>query len=60
MFEFDIFLMLPVKLMEKMVGMRDRLIHGYYDDNLDMVWETTTKDLPELLTHREKIVGLIV
>lgn len=30
----------------KMIGMRDRLVHGYYDINLDIVWQTITTDLP--------------
>jgi uncharacterized protein with HEPN domain len=29
-----------------MAGMRDRLIHGYFDVNFDVVWETVTNDLP--------------
>jgi uncharacterized protein with HEPN domain len=41
----------------KMVGMRDRLIHGYFDVNLDVVWETVTQDLPSLINQLEKIVG---
>ncbi len=40
----------------KMVGMRDRLIHGYFDVNLDVVWETVTQDLPSLITQLEKMV----
>ena len=39
----------------KMVGMRDRLIHGYFDVNLDVVWETVTQDLPSLIAQLEKI-----
>ena len=30
-------------------GMRDKLIHDYFDVDLDTVWETATKDIPELL-----------
>ena len=41
----------------KMVGMRDRLIHGYFDVNLDVVWETITEDLPILVAQLEKMVG---
>ena len=41
----------------KMIGMRDRLIHGYFDVNLDVVWETITKDLPSLIVQLEKIVA---
>jgi len=42
---------------KSMVGMRDRLIHGYFDVNLDIVWETVTKDLPPLVDKIEKIVA---
>ena len=28
--------------------MRHRLIHAYFDVNLDIVWQTVNKDLPEL------------
>lgn len=41
----------------KMIGMRDRLIHGYFDVNLDVVWETVTKDIPLLIDQLEKIVA---
>ena len=40
---------------KKMSGMRDRLIHGYFDVNLDVVWETATADLPPLIVQLEKI-----
>ncbi|HEV2374366.1 MAG TPA: HepT-like ribonuclease domain-containing protein [Streptosporangiaceae bacterium] len=29
--------------------MRDRLIHHYFDINLDALWATITEDLPQLL-----------
>jgi uncharacterized protein with HEPN domain len=32
-----------------MRGMRNRIAHGYFDINLDVVWETVQKALPELL-----------
>jgi uncharacterized protein with HEPN domain len=28
--------------------MRDRLIHRYFGVNLDIVWETLSRDLPEI------------
>jgi len=40
-----------------MIGMRDRLIHAYFDVNLDVVWGTVTEDLPGLVTKLEKIVA---
>jgi len=42
---------------KSMIGMRDRLIHAYFDVNLDVVWETVTEDLPPLITKLEKIVA---
>ena len=41
---------------KSMAGMRDRLIHGYFDVNLDVVWETVTNDLPPLIDKLEKTV----
>jgi hypothetical protein len=29
--------------------MRDRLVHHYFDINLDVLWTTVTEDLPALL-----------
>ena len=29
--------------------MRNRLVHAYFDVNLDVVWETVRKDLPALV-----------
>jgi len=31
-----------------MVSMRNRLIHAYFDVNLDIVWTTISDDLPAL------------
>ena len=30
--------------------MRDRLVHHYFDINLDVLWQTITEDLPQMLT----------
>jgi uncharacterized protein with HEPN domain len=32
-----------------MRGMRNRITHGYFNINLDVVWETTQAALPDLL-----------
>jgi len=37
-------------------SMRNRLIHGYFDINLDIVWETIQTDLPELIESLENIL----
>lgn len=34
-----------------MRGMRNRIAHGYFDINLDVVWATVQVDLPQLLGH---------
>jgi uncharacterized protein with HEPN domain len=34
---------------QDVVGMRNRLIHGYFDVDIDRVWDTVNIDLPELL-----------
>lgn len=38
------------------VGMRNRLIHAYFDIDLDRVWDTIVDDLPSLIAELEKIV----
>ncbi len=46
----------PEVAWKKMIGIRDRLIHGYFDINLDVVWQTVTEDLPPLIAQIEKIL----
>jgi len=36
-------------------GMRNRMAHGYFDINLEVVWETVQKALPELLERLGKL-----
>ncbi len=38
------------------VGMRNRLIHAYFDINLNILWKTVKKDIPALIAELEKIV----
>ena len=38
------------------IGMRNRLIHAYFDIDLDRVWDTVTEDLPPLITQLEQIL----
>ena len=38
------------------VGMRHRLVHAYFDIDLDRVWDTITDDLPPLIAELERIV----
>ena len=34
-----------------MRGMRNRIAHGYFDINLDLVWDTVRTALPDLLAN---------
>ena len=38
------------------VGMCNRLIHGYFDVDIDQVWKTVIEDLPPLIAELEKII----
>jgi uncharacterized protein with HEPN domain len=38
-----------------MRGMRNRIAHGYFDINLDVVWGTVATALPELLAQLRSI-----
>lgn len=37
----------------EIIGMRHRLVHGYFDINLDIVWATATDVLPPFITEIE-------
>jgi len=40
---------------KKVAAMRDRLIHGYFDVNLDIVWQTVSQELPVLADKLENL-----
>ncbi len=40
----------------QMIGLRNRLIHGYFAVDLDIVWDTIQKDLPPLVKTLERIL----
>ena len=40
---------LPDIAWASMVGMRNRIVHAYFDIDLDRVWETVSDDLPPLV-----------
>ncbi len=39
------------------VGMRNRLIHAYFDVDLDRVWDSVVDDLPPLLAEIESVLS---
>jgi uncharacterized protein with HEPN domain len=40
----------------EITGTRDRIAHGYFDINLDTVWEILTLDLPKLARELEYLI----
>ncbi len=39
------------------VGMRNRLVHGYFDIDLRLVWDTVGADLPVLIGQLERLLA---
>ncbi len=39
----------------EIVGMRNRLVHGYFNVNLKRVWETVQQDIPRLISQLERL-----
>ena len=39
------------------IAMRNRLIHAYFDIDLDRVWDTITDDLPPLIAELERVAS---
>jgi len=38
------------------VGMRNRLIHAYFAIDLDVIWSTSTTDIPLLVNQLQKLI----
>ena len=41
----------------QIIAMRNRLIHAYFDIDLDRVWDTVQDDLPPLIAALERILS---
>jgi uncharacterized protein with HEPN domain len=41
----------------QMIAMRNRLIHGYYDLDLDIIWSTVSEDVPPLVVLLEDAIS---
>lgn len=39
-----------------MAGMRDRIIHGYDDVDLEIVWDVVKRDIPQIKPKIEKLL----
>jgi uncharacterized protein with HEPN domain len=40
-----------------MAGMRDRLIHGYFGVDHELVWQVVTEHVPELARQLNDLLG---
>jgi len=45
----------PALPWDDMIGMRNRLVHAYFDIDLSLLWTTVSDDLPVLIQELEKI-----
>jgi uncharacterized protein with HEPN domain len=41
-----------------MIAMRHRLVHAYFEINLDILWHTVRQDLPPLVTALEEALKM--
>lgn len=49
----------PVIPWKQIIGMRNRLIHAYFDVDHEIIWKTIHDSLPSLHTDLEKILAEI-
>jgi uncharacterized protein with HEPN domain len=43
----------------QIIGMRNRLIHGYDEVNLDLVWHTATQHIPIMVTLLREVLDAL-
>jgi len=49
----------PVIPWQDMIGLRNRLIHGYDAVDFDILWDIVKRDVPELISQLEQILGQV-
>ena len=40
-----------------LIGMRNRIVHAYFDIDLNRVWDTVTEDLPPLMSELRAVLA---
>lgn len=40
----------------KIIGLRDRLVHAYFEVSLERVWDTVQRDIPAFISQLELLV----
>ncbi len=44
----------------QVIGMRNQLIHGYFEISHRIIWTTVTEDIPQLITFLEKAIRSVL
>jgi len=39
----------PGRAWKAIIGMRNRLVHAYFDIDRDILWKTVTEEIPDLI-----------
>lgn len=48
---------IPVIPWKKIIGMRNQLVHGYFEISYRIVWITVTEEIPQLIAELEKALS---
>ena len=48
--------MFPALPWSQLVGMRNRLIHAYFDVSYDIIWKTVKENIPSFILNLEKMI----
>lgn len=49
--------MFPNLPWKHMIGMRNQLIHAYFNVDNDIIWKTVTESVPELVKHLKSVIS---
>jgi uncharacterized protein with HEPN domain len=49
----------PEVAWRQMIAMRNRVVHAYFDIDLDILWHVVTLDIPKLATQIAVILNLV-
>jgi uncharacterized protein with HEPN domain len=41
---------------DQIIGMRNRLIHAYFEIDLDVLWKTILEDIPPLIKELQRVI----
>ncbi len=53
----DLHLRYPQIPWQQIIGLRNRLVHGYDQVDLDILWQIITHDLPPLIGELDKVIA---